>query len=154
MEFSNLTTTALLEACREDGQSTGNPEPVRDGINRPVGNDPHCWVSHPGDWISYHLPTETSVNTITLVLDSALDQNIVLSYHQQDDQRTSPPDRMPKTFRLEGLSNKEWIPLAYIANNYQRQVRLSVQRSLAAIRYVLDETWGDNTSQLFAFYLD
>jgi hypothetical protein len=153
-EFSDLTMTARLETSRKDEQGGWVPEAVRDGINRPVGDDLHSWNSHPGDWIAYRFPSPARVETISLVLDSALDQNIALSYHQKDDQLTSPPERLPKAFRLEGLHNNEWAPLAYVANNYQRLTRFSAHRTLTGIRYVLDETWGADNSQLFAFYFD
>jgi hypothetical protein len=153
-ELSGLTMTARLATNGFNDQPAADLEPVRDGINRPVGNDLHCWVSHPGDGIAYYFPTETIMHTITLVLDSALDQNIALSYHQKDDQLTVPPGWLPKTFRIDGLSNNEWIPLIYASKNYQRLVRYTVHRPLEGIRYTLDETWGASESKLFAFYVD
>jgi hypothetical protein len=145
--FSELTLAAKLES------SQGDAEPIRDGINRPVGADPHNWLHHPGDWVAYRFSSTAKLETITLVLDSALEQNIQMSYHQPDDQLTSPPERLPKTFHLDGLKGGKWEPLARIAGNHQRLVRVSVGKSLDGVRYTLDETWSAPASKLFAFYI-
>ena len=134
--------------------SHGNPEPVRDGTSRPVEEERHSWQHHPGDWIAYRFDSPANVESVTLVLDSCLEQNIALSYHQADNQLTSPPARLPKEFRLEGLSNGEWTPLVAVSGNHQRLVRLPVYQRLEGVRYTLQETWGEPKSELFAFYLE
>ena len=67
---SYLTINSRLEVSVNVNARTDNPEAIRDGTNRPVGEDPHCWVTQPGDWIAYHFLSEIKVETITLVLDS------------------------------------------------------------------------------------
>ena len=52
------------------------------------------------------------VNSVTLVVDSGLDQNVALSYHQDDNQLTAPPQVMPRAFRVEGLTGGGWEELA------------------------------------------
>ncbi len=147
-EFSGFTHQSRLTA------SQGEPEPVRDGINRPVGRDLHAWLSQPGDWIAYQFPEPAHVKTIHMVVDSALDQNIAMSYHQKDHQHTSPPSTLPKRFILEGLVDNRWQPLEQVQNNYQRVYKLSVGQIINGIRYTLQETWGAPESKLFAFYFD
>ena len=61
---------------------------------------------------------------------------------------------MPKTFRIDGLFNSEWIPLVYVSNNHQRLVRFTVHRLLEGVGYTLDENWGASESKYFAFYVD
>ena len=147
-EFSKLTLVSTLIA------SHGDPQSVRDGINRPVGNEMHSWMAQCGDWIAYIFPSGMSVESVTLLLDSALEKNIQMSYHQKDDQLTSPPDTMPKTFRLESLIEGNWMPLFQRTNNHQRLVRLQLGKEMGGIRFVLDETWGSDWSRVFAFYID
>jgi hypothetical protein len=147
-ELSRLTREATLAA------SGGNPEPVRDGINRPVGDDAHGWTGRPGDWIGYRFGKMTDVRQASVILDSGLDRNVALSYHQKDDQLTSLPDVMPEAFRIEGLAGDAWQPLIRVGRNRRRLCRFAVDRSLAGVRLVLEATWGAPASRVYAFYLD
>jgi hypothetical protein len=146
--FINLTMTSELTS------SNGNPEKVRDGINRPVGREAHAWVASPGDWITYRFAKPTFVNAVTLLLDSALDRCIQMSFHQKDDQLTAPPDVMPKLFVLEGWIEGNWQILTRQINNYQRLVRIAVGLELGGVRWKLEQTWGAKVTKVFAFYLE
>jgi hypothetical protein len=146
--FSELLTRATLTSSR------GDPEPVRNGMNRPVGDDLNGWTCRPGDWIAYEFQAPTEVTHVTVVLDSGLDQNVALSYHQKDDQLTSPPDVMPKAFRIEGLNGDKWDELIRVEQNHQRLCRFPMKSSLKGLRFLLDETWGSETSRIYAFYVD
>jgi hypothetical protein len=146
--FSEITRNARLEA------SQGNPEPIRDGINRPVGNESHSWTYSFGDWIAYLFDKKARISTVTLVLDSALDQLVALSYHQEDDQLRSPPDVMPKAFRIEGLAGGKWSELVNMQENHQRLHRFLIGCNLDGIRFTLDKTWGAKESKMYAFYVD
>jgi hypothetical protein len=145
--FSLLTTESTLMA------SKGDPEPVRDGINRPVGDNRHSWRCERGDWIAYRFPASRYVKEICLVLDSALDKNITMSYHQKDDQLTSPPDVLPKEFVIEKLCDNKWLPLHHETNNHQRLYRLQVNMQIDGIRVIMKETWGAKGTEIFAFYV-
>ncbi len=145
--YPALTREAQLTASR------GNPEPVRDGFNRPIGETVHGWLCRPGDQLAYVFEGARMVEDVSLVLDSALDQNVAMSYHQRDDQLTHVPDVMPKAFRLEILTDGEWHVIHQVRNNYQRLVRLSVGQVVEGVRFVLDETWGSDTTYVYAFYV-
>ena len=146
--FSDITSTARLEA------SKGNPELVRDGINRPVKDNPHCWFCQEGDWVAYTFTEPTEVKRVTLVLDSGLDRNVALSYHQKDDQLTAPPDVLPQSFRLEGMIAKQWQELIRVDRNYQRLCRFQIEGKLDGVRFLLEKTWGAAESRIYAFYLE
>jgi len=147
-QFSPLTAAARLAA------SKGNPAPLRDGINRPVGDEAHSWPCRPGDWVSLELPAPAHVESVAVVLDSALHKNIQMSYHQRDDQLSRLPAELPRAFRIEALRNGAWIPLAQEAENRSRLVRLHVDQTLTAVRFTLDATWGAEETNLYGFYLD
>jgi len=146
-DLSDLTRNAALTA------SQGDPEPVRDGVNRPVGDDPHGWTCAPGDSLTYTFDRPQPVAEAVLVLDSALDRTVMMSYHQADDQLTGVPDVTPRAFRLEGLADGAWRPVAEITDNHQRHVRVAVGRPLAALRFTLDATWGAPVTRVYAFRL-
>jgi len=134
--------------------SQGDPEPVRNGVNRPVGEAVNGWACRPGDWIAYRFAAAVHAAAVTVVLDSGLDQNVALSYHQKDNQLTAPPDVMPKAFRIEGLMGKRWRLLAQTTCNHQRLCRVPLRARLNGIRFRLDATWGAETSRVYAFYAD
>jgi hypothetical protein len=146
--FIPLVTSASLTA------SQGDPEPVRDGISRPVGDDDHCWICRKDGWIEYRFQSLSKVSNITVILDSGLDLQVALSYHQKDDQLTAPPHVMPKGFRIDGLVDDKWVELFRTDRNYQRFCRLAVNRALEGLRFTLDETWGAEESRLYSFYMD
>lgn len=146
-EFSSVVTEAALTA------SSGDPEPVRNGINRPVGNQNNCWTCKVGEWIAYEFENPIEQDSVTVIMDSGLDQNIALSYHQKDNQLTSPPDVMPKAFRIEVLSGDRWEALIRVNQNYQRRFRFPLRSGLNGVRFLLDETWGSEVSRVYAFYI-
>lgn len=146
-EMPELTLKAQLKA------SKGDPEPVRDGVARQVGKDPHCWVASWGDSLTYTFVQPKQVKEAVLVLDSAMDRIVAMSYHQKDNQLREPPAVMPKTFRIDGLTNGMWSALARIESNHQRHVRVSLGKELGGVRFTLEDTWGAAASRIYAFYL-
>ncbi len=149
-QYGELTARAALSASR------GDAEPLRDGFTRPIDGEIHRWPCAPGDWAAYHFAQPAMVNEVTLVLDSALDQLIAMSIHDSSNNYAlkTVPDKMAKSFRLEGLVNGEWQLLHEVSGNYQRLVRLPVQRQLGGVRFVLGETWGAPETNLYAFIID
>ena len=142
-----------LTASAELTASQGNPEPVRDGVNRPVGEEAHCWTCRPADDLAYRFIEPALVQQTTLVLDSALDRLVFMSLHCDLGQLTAPPDVMPRRFHLDGLKNGEWRRLADVSDNHQRLVRVPVQERLEGIRFTLDATWGAEQTRVFAFWV-
>jgi hypothetical protein len=126
-EFSPLTTNARLTA------SSGSPEPVRDGINRPVGAEIHAWEGKPGDHLEYTWEKPMSIAGLTLIVNSALDKNVALSYHQKDDQLRAIPAEMVKDIRIEINTGSGWQILKKVTGNYQRLVRIDVKQNTMGI---------------------
>lgn len=146
--FSDLTRRAKLTA------STGNPEPLRDGINRPVGDDIHAWEGKIGDSVEYTWPESQIVSSATLIFDSALSSLIQLSRHQPDNQRTTIPPEMTKDFRIEALTSDGWKIWRTVKDNHQRLVRIEIGIPATGIRATFDSTWGAEKVRLYAFYID
>ncbi|HUS48402.1 MAG TPA: FAD-dependent oxidoreductase [Phycisphaerae bacterium] len=161
--FGPLTREAKLTASR------GDPEPLRDGVNRPVGGDEHAWPCQAGDWVQYEFASPQEIERVSLILDSALHRNVQMSYHQPDDQLTAPPPELPRAFDIDVLAAGKWHPLAQITDNHRRLVRVTLGREVAGIRFTLRATWGapprvprasaacpdrGEPSRVFAFYAD
>jgi hypothetical protein len=145
MRMSETCVYAIISS------SQGDPRPVRDGVNRQVGANRHCWMAEPGDHVLYRLHKTMYVEQATLIFDSALDQNIQMNYHQAGQQLTSIPPTMARAFRVDGHVNGGWVPLHTVRDNHQRLVRLPVQRNVEAVRFTLDETWGAPCAGIYCF---
>jgi hypothetical protein len=144
---SGITKEAKLSA------SQGNPEPLRDGFTRQVGNDPHCWVARPGDWATYQWDGARRLADAALVLDSALEREITLSnLHHRPDQLT-PPEVMPRKWELEVLSDGQWAKVHAEERNWRRHHRISIGRPVRGVRFRLFETWGAAESRVYGFHL-
>ncbi|MGC9361259.1 MAG: FAD-dependent oxidoreductase, partial [Anaerolineae bacterium] len=148
-EMSLLTMGATLEATQ------GDPEPVRDGFARQVGEDSHAWEAHPGDAITYTFEAPVDVASVTLTLDSDLSKRIAPpSKGARLNALSAIPPQMPKVYRIEGLVDGNWKVLHHEADGHQRFVRISVNRRLAGVRFALEETWGAEATRVYAFYVD
>jgi hypothetical protein len=148
LAFGPLVREARLAASR------GDPEPVRDGTNRPVRDDGHAWTCRAGDSVAYEFARPARVEAATLVLDSAMHKNIQMSLHGDFGQLRAVPPEMPKAFHVDGLADGRWRTLARVEDNGQRLVRLPLGEALAGVRFVLDGTWGADESKVFAFWVD
>jgi hypothetical protein len=143
-----LTRSATLAA------SQGNPEPLRDGVHRPVGGDGNCWLHRAGDHVEYRFDKPRRVRRATLVLDSGLELEIQMSRFHANGQVKGPPAPLPRAFRLDVLKGGKWKALHRIADNYQRLIRLPVGAAVEGVRYTLEATHGRDESKLFAFYVE
>ena len=121
---------------------------MRDGIGRQVGEDTHCWVAHPGDWLEYRFPATCEVRKVELVLDSAMERSIAL---RGPGWQEPFPDVMPRTFRIETFENGRWMPVRQVDDNVQRFVAVPVERLSGGVRFVLERTWGAPASRVYAF---
>jgi len=147
--FGPLTAAAGLTASR------GDPEPLRDGVNRPVGKDDHCWCCRGGDSAEYIFDRPGKVEQVTVIGDSALDRNIQMSYQvPAETQLTAPPAVMPEAFHIDGFIDGDWRQLAAVTDNHQRLIRVPLDGTLAGVRFTLDKTRGADESRLYAFYVD
>ncbi len=146
--YGAATRSARITAPRGDGDF------LRDGFTRPIGSDSHGVAMRLGESVTYELAGPARVDAVSLVLDSALDETIAMSWHQRDDQLTSLPRRMPRAFHVEVREGGRWSPVARADGNRSRLVRIAVDRTVEAARYTLDETYGADESVLFAFYVD
>jgi len=63
-----------LSAEASLASSSGDPEPVRNGIDRPVGDALNAWTAGAGDWIEYRFSTKKSIRSARMVFDSDLNR--------------------------------------------------------------------------------
>lgn len=155
-KFSQATMKAKLAA------SSGDPEPLRDGINRPVGNDEHAclkmckqaWHCRVGDTLEMHMDEPVNIRELTIIADSSLDRLIQMSHFGNYGELTDPPGALLKDASVEILVDGKWIPASQVRDNFQRLVRIPIHNKADAIRLTIEETWGEEQTRLFAAYID
>ena len=140
----------------------GDPEPLRNGIDRPthgapVGDDCNGWVAPKGASVEYRFAEPQPVGMIRLVFDSHLNrtgQNMPCAYPLQAEPANVPPT-MVRAFRIEAEdADGRWAVVHRESDNYQRLVRISMDLTARAVRLVPEETWGGDEVRLFAWDLD
>jgi len=134
--------------------SAGDPGSLRDGVNRPVGDDDHAWGAPVGATLEIHLAEPAVVRRLVLVADSSLHLEIQMSFWQADDQLTAPPASLLKAASVEVLADGCWRASGGIRDNDQRLIRVPIGRRVQAVRIRLDETWGADPTRLFAAYVE
>jgi len=161
-------TRAIPELSRQGtlAASAGNPEPLRNGSDRPVGGIGNDWTGTPGtDWVQYEWPEATPVAEARIVFDSNLnrkgkgacaknEEKNCLSNYPLDQPPRTVPETMTRAFRLDArLPDGSWQTVYEETNNFQRLVRVPLALATDAIRLVPLATWGAESARLFAFDL-
>ncbi len=157
-----LSQTARLTA------SEGDPEPLRNGIDRPVRDasgawNDNSWTGAPGSWVQYEFNAPAHVTLARFTFDSDLnrkgqgaasthwEKNILSNYPLHQPPRTVP-HTIVKSFRIEARGEDgSWQTIFREENNYQRLVKVPLDATTTAIRFVPESTWGADSCKLFAF---
>ena len=151
-QISDLTENANLTA------SEGNPEIIRNGIDRPVGGKDNFWTANAGSWLEYSFDSPRQINNMRLVFDSNLKQeNSGGRLHMPCRYLLEPeylgvPETMVKKFRIEAINdNGKWEVIYNENNNYQRLKKIKIDYKTNAIRLIPVETWGAEKVNIFAW---
>ena len=141
--------------------SEGDPEPLRNGIDRPLDGADNGWSGALGSTVTYTFEAQTPVREARLVFDSDLERiDAARGYRAKNMRdlfpRDAPPWSVPETlvraFRLDGLgADGEWRAVFEETNNYQRLVRVALETEAYGLRLVPTGTWGSERAHVFAF---
>ena len=148
-EVPGLTRNARLNA------SAGDPEPLRNGGDRPVQNDEETsWIAAPGDWAAYTFDQPARLRRVRFVFDSDLNRQrptMPCSYPLLQAVHTVPPT-LVKGFHVD-VARKDgaWETVFTETCNIQRLRQIPLDVAAHACRCVVDTTWGNNKVQIFAF---
>lgn len=131
-----------------------NPEHLRNGLDRPIGNQDNGWRGAIGDWVMYAFDEPAHVQQLRFVFDSDLNRpehNSHANYRLHIEPVTVP-ETMVKAFRVEYLiAEGIWEMLVHVDNNYQRLVKLAVDVVTRALRFIPEATWGAEDVHVFAW---
>jgi len=147
-----LTRQASLNA------SEGDPEPLRNGIDRTIGSDDNGWSCSPGGWVQMHWPMPRQLTEARIVLDSDMSSdsgdniNRMHVWHWQDTEPFAAPHTLVRTLRLEAdAGGGNWNTIAQVKDNHQRLVRIPIHAHAVGLRLVCEETWGASVAHVYAF---
>ena len=159
-----MTRQASLSA------SAGDPEPLRNGVDRSLGQTDNGWKGPLGSWVQYSFRTETRIRQIRMVFDSELSREAKTRENLVSDRfgdqligGTGPsyplalkplavPARMVKNFSIQALTREgDWRIAVERRHNYQRLVRVPLNARTRALRFVPTATWGAGDVHVFAW---
>ena len=129
---------AVSSICKEAELTAGegNPEPLRNGIDRAFEGQSNLWKCREGFYAEYTFKEETPLKRIRLVFDSNLDRphlNMVSNYWKNAS-TYQPPETLVKGFHLEADGRE----IFRTDHNYQRLVFIPVQVNARKLRLVID----------------
>ena len=133
--------------------SEGDPEPLRNGLDRPIGGADNGWRGAVGSWVEYAFDGLRRVRRMRFVFDSDLnrpEKNMPAWYPLQM-APVSTPETLVKAFRVEAREQDDWQVIAQVRGNYQRLVRIDSDVTARAVRLVPEATWGAPMAHLFAW---
>jgi len=149
----SLTAQATLIA------SEGDPEPLRNGLDRPTGKDDNGWTGHLEGWVEYRFDTPRRVRAVRLICDSDLnrpgeDHRMRCAY-PLDYEPTPVSPKLLRAYRVDALTpSGDWHTVVSEADNHQRLVRHSLDVTTEAVRLVPLATWGAPLAHLYAWDID
>jgi len=147
-EVSALSRAAILSAAE------GDPEPLRNGIDRAVGDEDNGWTAQPGAWVEYDLGKRVLIREVRLVFDSDLGRrglNLPCSY-PLDAQPAAFPATMVAAFRVETRDADGSRRVVFrTEKNCQRLVKVALDIETDAVRFVPESTRGADRAHVFAF---
>lgn len=147
-EVPELTRKAKLTA------SEGDPEPLRNGLDRPVDGEGNSWTGAIGSWVEYSFDTSQVIERMRFVFDSDLNRdvhNAPCSY-PLDAEWVRVPETMIRSFRIEARDQYgKWKTVSKVQNNYQRLVKLGLNIETNAVRFIPESTWGSESVNIFSW---
>jgi hypothetical protein len=147
-EVPGLTSRAALSA------SSGDPEPLRNGLDRPIGSADNGWTAPLGEHVTYSFDCIEQVHGLRITFDSDLNRPEKNEHANRplDWEPVGVPETLVRAFRVEVLDPEgTWRVIAREENNYQRLVRVDLDLQARAVRLVPEATWGAEEAHLFAW---
>jgi len=143
-----LTLRATISA------SSGDPEPLRNGLDRPIDGEDNGWSGAPGEWVAYRWQEPVQLAEARLIVDSDLNRKLknMPCRFDLDAPLRNTPETVTRSLRIESLGEDDaWHTVARVEDNWQRLVRIPLHVTTRAVRLVPESTWGAPEAHLFAF---
>ena len=139
--------------------SEGDPAKLRNGVDRPVGEETNDHVIHTGGWVEYDFGKEAPVAEARIVFDSDLNRTggscnyNLLSNVALNQPALEMPAPLVRDFRVEVAGDDgAWKTVATVKENKSRLARIKLEGTARKVRLVPEATWGGGDEvRLFAF---
>ena len=156
---SNMTLMAKLSA------DDGDPEALRNGLDRPIGDEDNGWHGKIGSSVKYEFNEPVMINECRFTFDSDLERESCTGYRGL---YTFPmicnkylnmepfgfPQTLVKSFVLEYKDeNGVWKLLREVSDNRQRYLKIKINVKAKAIRFIPIKTWGSDKVHVFSWDL-
>ena len=154
---SDLTKSAELVCKGENGEN------LRNGSDRPIGENDNGYFATLGEGIEYKFAVPTKISEVRIVFDSDLNRETLPEAEhklKRDMINNRPlsfvpsyvPKTMTKAYKIEAiLADGSVITIADENNNHQRLCKHSADVEAVSISLTPLSTWGNEQSHIFAF---
>lgn len=152
-EIPEISRNATLTA-----ETEGDPDVMRNGNDRGIGEDLNYFATEFGKGIEYHFDQETYVEEARFVFDSNLRDMAnkrMRCWYPKEGVNAEIPEELIKEFSLQikTANSDDWEEIVYCEDNFQRLVKVPVQQKVTAVRFVPEASWGCPEARIFAFDL-
>jgi hypothetical protein len=143
----DLTRSATLSA------SSGDPQPLRNAIERCLDGVENGWWAAPGENAVYTFNHPVRLSAVRLVFDSDLNQTKRMPCWQpKSGNVVEMPAMLARSFDIQALDpSGTWQTLHKVSDNPARLVRLPLNLETSALRFVANASWGALPTHLMAF---
>ncbi|HEY3379271.1 MAG TPA: FAD-dependent oxidoreductase [Armatimonadota bacterium] len=153
LPWQRRTVSPLAQAATLSA-SSGDPSPLRNGYDRPIGEEDNGWTGVCGDWIAYTFATAQPVTGLRIVTDSdlrAVNNMLMPSGYPLGRAHAAVPATLLKAFRIEAQDAEgAWQQVYREENNHQRLVRVPLELHTTGVRLIPEATWGAESVHLFS----
>jgi len=142
------TTDAPLTA------SSGDPEALKNGVDRSIGEDDNGWWGGQGEFLEYTFRDQVDVDEIRLTLDSDFSNVKRLPWRfTRDGSLVRMPAMLLRDFTIEALDAEgKYQTVMEVRDNWKRYVVLKpANLATSRIRLTVDQTWGNSKAHIFGF---
>ncbi|MBE6393626.1 MAG: FAD-dependent oxidoreductase [Lentisphaerae bacterium] len=135
----------IPEICRKAklSSSSGNPEVLRNGIDRELNGNENFWHCQENSFVQYDFEEEQEIHEVRIVFNSDLSRphlNIRALYFLNDG-TFSPPETLVEDFDIFA----DGKVIAQIRGNFQRLVKIPVSVKAKSLKLVIRKTRSNQT---------
>jgi hypothetical protein len=153
----NRRTVNSLTAGAKLSSNTSDPELLRNGFDRQIGDHRNSWDGKAGDWILFEFGQEIRLGQIRFVFDSNLSRTThhMVSYYTMASQDFIVPPELIRSFRIEAFIQEatgsgKWKTICLETENHQRLVRVDIGERCSKVKITILSTWGSPIARIFA----
>jgi hypothetical protein len=157
-------SSKLTRDARLGFSSKGNAEVLRNGYDRPIGNEDNGLSFKIGEYAEYSFNKPQIVRRVRFVFDSDLNRETqhegsiykrpMYAAYYLNTQATHVPKTMVKDFRLTLTLTDGKQKVLEITDNHQRLVHTDINAEVKSVRFEPVTTWGNAEAHVFSFEVE